>query len=447
MVLTRRLGVLGLVHLGLLGLGGCSESLFGAYRGGGGGGSGSDVPGTCTGLCIADASADFDGTPNGAGNHWRYLEDLRNRMWVPMAADVGGMTGSDPDNHITTCAAHPEAPACRALPGALLVSSGGTGSTADSAIEFTATAAQVIQLSLHVFVPSGDDQTIRLYRNSREDVLFTGTATAGTTLDHAITLDALPNDRFLMAVVPTGSNPAIDVGLHLTVTATDTRFPSTCQFSFPFESLTGNTTVDGSCSNGLLTLFGSSGTQATLNLVSGPFVERGKAARIPGGTYLRALASADIIDHAQGVTVQFWVRLAAFVGTNVAWAFSDMDLDYGGGIGIWIAPFGSTSATIHAQTCTDPIGPVIADAFGNYPVDGSWQFVRVVHTSTSIQLCVNGDFVANANLATPALTGMYPPELGKDVFALSSSAYFDGSVDDLRVITGALPCDPTIEAP
>ena len=97
MVLIRRSVVLGAVLLA-----GCSESLFGVHDGDGGAGS---AP-TCTGSCIADAAVDFDGTLGGAGGHWRYLEDTRDRMWTRMNADSTGMTGTvDPRDHITTCGA------------------------------------------------------------------------------------------------------------------------------------------------------------------------------------------------------------------------------------------------------------------------------------------------------------------------------------------------------
>jgi Concanavalin A-like lectin/glucanases superfamily len=443
-VLTRG-GVLGLV-LGLVSLGGCSDSLFGARHGGpgdDGGGPDGGIPGTCTGSCIADAAANFNGTAHGAGNHWSYLEDRRGTwQWDPMSGDINEMTGSDPDNHITTCAAKPDAPACKALPGALLVSSSGTGGAADAAIQFASQGAQVLQLSLHAFVPSGEDQTIRLYRNSREDVLFTGTAKAGTHLDQVITLDSLPSDRFLVAVVPPKTSPAVDVGLDLTVSTTDRSFPSSCQLSLRFESRTGNSTTDLVCRNSVFTHLGSTGAQTPLMLGAGPYVEQGFGAQIPGGTYLKNLVPTDVIDHTQDVTIQFWVRLNGFVGLNAAFPFSDMDLDVGGGIGVSIWPgAGSDPPTIDVQTCTDPVGPKITHATGMFPVPGAWQFVRVVHTSTGVQVCVNGAPAASSNAATTQLKTMYPPGLGKDAFAQPSQAYFDGSLDDLRVITGALPCE------
>ncbi|HEX4420829.1 MAG TPA: hypothetical protein VH165_23095, partial [Kofleriaceae bacterium] len=192
--------------LGLALLGACSSSLFddGSHKTTTGGGGGDDDDGgggpvrDCKAPCFADGAGDFNGTPGGATGHWRYLDDHRDRTWTPMTASAATMmTGADPGNHITTCAANPSAAACAGLPGALLVSSAGATSMADPALELTTPTSQVMQLSIHAFIPGGgNDQQIRIYRNSREDVLFTGTAAAGTTLDQAVTFDALAGDRF-----------------------------------------------------------------------------------------------------------------------------------------------------------------------------------------------------------------------------------------------------------
>src|SRR4051812_43021605 len=110
-------------------LGGCSTSLFGASGAGHGpGGDDDDASNSpCRAPCVADAGAEFDGTAMSAGKHWRYLEDHRDRKWKAMTPGPGPqMTGEDPNNRITTCAAHPTAPACTAVAGGLLVSSSGT---------------------------------------------------------------------------------------------------------------------------------------------------------------------------------------------------------------------------------------------------------------------------------------------------------------------------------
>ena len=53
----------------------------------------------------------------------------------------------DPANTISACSAGSAQPTCAALPDALLVSSSGSGSTADPAIEWTATTNQIVAIS------------------------------------------------------------------------------------------------------------------------------------------------------------------------------------------------------------------------------------------------------------------------------------------------------------
>src|SRR5690606_31269169 len=89
--------------------------------------------------------------------------------------------------------------ACGELRGALLVDS--SGASPDPAIEYESPDARVIQLALRAHVTGGPHR-VRLYRNSREDVLFTAAAAPGAAVAHTITLDALPGDRFLVAIEP-----------------------------------------------------------------------------------------------------------------------------------------------------------------------------------------------------------------------------------------------------
>jgi hypothetical protein len=451
MVLIQRMGVLGFV-LGVVLLGGCSESLFGARRadqgGDGGGGPDGDVPSSCPAACIADAAADFDGTPRGTGGHWQYLDDRRDRTWSPMTAGTTGMTGADANNRITTCAANPSAPACRALPGALLVSSAGSTSSADPAIEFTAPTNQVIQLSLHAFVPSGADQTIRLYRNSREDVLFTGTAAAGNTLSHAITLDALAGDRFLVAVAPIG-NGAMGVGLQLFVNATGTSFPSTCQIAVPFENTSAGTTKDV-CHDSTFAQFifspPSSSTMTSVVLGTGPFNQQGSAADIVLHNYIEG-RSGYVLDWSRDITLQFWVRLRAALTPSGARLFSDLDPEFCGGVEIGISP-GTGGPRLNVRACIDstlaPNTAVFGQTNAAYLDDGSWQFVRVVRSGGNVNVCLNGARGASLPVElspSPEFHTYYSPSLGREVASSSSDPLFDGWIDDVRAITGALPCE------
>jgi hypothetical protein len=436
----------------LLLLVGCAQSLFDSRT--------VDVDdATCGARCVADAAADFDGTPGGANQNnwrWRYLDDHRDRSWTAMSASGDlEVASAETSNRITTCAAHPDEPACEALPHALLVSTTGGGSQADPAIELTAPARTrtVIQLSVHAFVPSGEAQTIRLYRNSREDVLFTGTATAGVGLQHTIILDALDRDRFLVAVEPTGKG-ATGVGLHLFASTDPAEFPSSCQLALPFETTTGP--VDGIesdtedlCGKTTATHYDYP-TQVTplpsmFAREPGPFQELGSAASITQNRFLERMGA---LDWSGDVTLQLWTKLRSVSSDpNRAWLFSDQDPDTGGGFGISIVPGSGNAASLDVTACTDSTArPVqFGDAVIPYPDYTSWHFVRVVRAGGSLSVCMDGLPVMAHPLLSGLPTGLttsHSPDLGK-IDLPATEAYFDGAIDDVRVITGALPCDIT----
>jgi len=65
---------------------------------------------------------------------------------------------------------------------------------------------------------------VRIYRNSREDVLVTATAMPGVALDREITVDALAGDRFLVALAPEAMG-AGNVAVQLFVNNTGAVFP------------------------------------------------------------------------------------------------------------------------------------------------------------------------------------------------------------------------------
>ena len=54
---------------------------------------------------------------------------------------------------------------------------------------------------------------------------------------------------------------------------------------------------------------------------------------------------------------------------------------------------------------------------------------------------MNSSHATIISAAKPNLATSYPPDLGKDIPDASTAAFFDGSLDDVRVITGALPCE------
>lgn len=412
----------------------CGQSLFDNNGGddtidGGNGSGDGQVPVTCPAPCIGDAAGDF---PNGAP--WRYLDDNRNRTWTPMAVASDQTIGTG-QNKITTCAAQPSAPACAALPGALLVTATGATATADPAIEWTTAAQQVIQLSLRVHVPSGSpNQLVRLYRNAREDVLFTGIAMSGVTLEHSIDVDALTGDRFLVALAPSATGAA-DVAIHLFVSPTGAAFPSSCQMAVSFEA-TGNT-VANACGAVLTHEDYNTGAQAP-TIGAGPFPELGTAADLVENKFYKG---TDLIDYGGSLTIQLWMKNDGLVTSYDGWAYSDLDLQTNGGLGIVVYDNGGLK--IEATTCEDCTGnPLIFEGAATpYPTDGAWHFVRLVYTGGMVSMCLDGEKKVQFPAMADRIASAYAPRIGRNVVWTPAGAFWDGGIDDVRVMSTALPCN------
>lgn len=426
MVLSRALCTLLLIA-------GCGQSLFDAHGSGsgggkdGGGGGDGDVPDTCPEPCLADAGADFDGSSGGKGDHWRYLDDHRDHTWAAMASSAGKQTGADPDNSFERCVGFSSSDACTALPGALLVSTSGAASAADPAIEYRVAAPRVIRIAVRARVASGGPaHAIRLYRNSREDVLFTLPATADLTTERQITVDAVPGDRFLVAAAPEDAGGA--VALHVFVSDPGATFPVTCQLAVPF-TVPGSmaNAVDDLCRGELRSYVNE--MPGSFQLLPGPYAEQGDAAYFENSYY----DTAEPLSSGDALTLQLWVQ-AESSGAGVGWELSNIDADLGHGIGLRLDSGGKLVAAV-----VKSMSPVMyAEQSVDIAAPSSWHFVRVVHASDAVSICVDGKKLGGGALAGP-LTSSAPVNIGRNVG--DASSYFGGSIDDVRVFLEALPCE------
>lgn len=414
----------------------CSQSLFDNTGGKDGGGGEMAVANMCTAPCVGDAAADFDGSPGGATGRWRYLEDRRDRTWTPMTLESasGTMIGTvETANFVGKCKPTSMEHACQSLPGALLV--GASAATADPAIELTAPMNQVVQISIKVAVPpAAGDHTVRLYRNSREDVLFTGMALAGNSLEATVTIDALANDRILFAL---GAAAAVQyVGVQMFVSGTGATFPSTCQVALAFSAPMGND-IDNLCGGDFAYANWETSMMETPTLTAGPFPEQGMAADIMPDRYYKG---TNLVVRNADTTLQFWVRHDMFVPLYDAWIFSDLDLDSTGGLGVVI--FDNNGPKMEVTTCTGAGNPLMfAGDITPFPTDNAWHFVRVVHKGGLVNVCLDGE--KKFSFAAPAgsLASQYRPHMGRNVVWTPSFAKTDAGIDDLRIFTGALPCE------
>ncbi|HET9484633.1 MAG TPA: LamG-like jellyroll fold domain-containing protein, partial [Xanthomonadales bacterium] len=400
-----------------------------------GGGGEMPVSSSCTAPCVGDAGADFDSTPMGKNGRWRYLEDRRNRTWTPMTPDAQGvMLGADTNNAITACKATSTESACTALPGALLVSAAGAAAAADPAIELTAPMNQHVRISLKVHVPvSAPAQTVRLYRNSREDVLFSGDAQPGMILETSISIDALASDRILFALAPSGAAVQY-VGVQLFVSGTGMAFPQACQIALSFAAASGNT-VDNLCGGDFTSTDYNAGAVPP-TLAAGPFPEQGMAADIVPDRYYEG---TNLVNRGGDTTLQFWMKHDGPTA-SAPWPYSDLDLDNvnPGGLGVVLI---ENNTKLEVNTCTSGNPLAFRGDSTPYPTDGAWHFVRIVHRGGNVEVCLDGARKFTFAAPTGTLATKYKPHLGRNVVWTPSGAFYDGGIDDVRVFGAALPCD------
>ena len=169
----------------------------------------------------------------------------------------------------------------------------------------------------------------------------------------------------------------------------------------------------------------------------------------PDGAYFTGVGT---LDKTHDVTLQFWVKRRSIVDPDGgAWLFSDMDLDdaigtkTSGGLALVIT--NDAQQMLDVQTCTvstpPPNGTLeFAEVATPYPSDGSWQFVRIVHTNGTVSVCLNGTRRTTLAVAAGHLQSAHLPLIGRNEFSLPTGAFFDGEIDDFRVLTSALPCEP-----
>jgi hypothetical protein len=408
--------------LGMLVLSGCGRLRFDPPSDG--------VPELCPETCIADAAAAFDGTSDGADSRWRYVGDRRDRTWQPMAAVSNIMVGES-ENRIERCADKPQAKACRALPGALLITSSGASNASDPAIAYVASEARVVRLSLHVHVPGdGVAHRIRLYRNSREDVLFTTSSSPGATVAYTITLDALPGDRFVVALEAQDVRGSA-AALHLFVSDSGTAFPSSCELALGFSDpdIVG-TAIDDRCGGAFASLLGTAPVSPAL--IDGPFAEHGMGIYLESDLHLAG--PRPFLRDAS--TIQFWVRMETMMFVK-ATVFSDIDENSARGLLIQVDATSGFQLEAAVVTATDPVTYASQRiAFAN---PTTWHFVRVVRADGLITFCLDGARVTSLPLPGSTAPGL-APTLGRNG-PWNPRNEMVGSIDDIRVFSTALPCD------
>ena len=120
-----------------------------------------------------------------------------------------------------------------------------------------------------------------------------------------------------------------------------------------------------------------------------------------------------------------------------------MDFTEGAPGGLAIA-IGGTTPMLQASTGTVSTPTTIdtADALTPWPGTGDWHFVRVVQTGGNLNLCLDGKQKASVPVPDGQLKTVEALFLARNKFGIpAGESFFDGSLADVRMFKGALPCE------
>jgi len=327
-----------------------------------------------------------------------------------------------------------------ALPDALLVTPAGDSNAFFPALEYTSTSARVLHLTVRAHVPSDSGaQDIRLYRNGREDVLFTAPGVKTATVERDVIVDALPGDRFLVAVEPTGLQGGSAALQFFVSSRMGESFPSACQLAASFSAAAAGDMIEDLCTNrdlASLTSMSPGASVAPMLISGGPFPELGKAIDLAAGRYLKSPDLVPLVRQDTPVTIQLWVRVDT-VTSPPGSIFDDLDPDLGGGSSMIVFLPAAPQLEVSAYSSTTPQTTVRTT--GPFTT-GTWHFLRVVDANGTTTVCVDGARLGSFEAPANRPSSINPVFLGKSAQA-SASAIFDGAIDDVRVFSAALPCD------
>ena len=140
------------------------------------------------------------------------------------------------------------------------------------------------------------------------------------------------------------------------------------------------------------------------------------------------------------MTVQLWARHDT-LGLARQYVFSTLDKNVGGGLAIPIfdASGGKILVTSSTKATQEDVGEFVPYPFS----PGGWHFIRVVGANDKVDVCLDGKWLVNFGYPTADLVSTYPVHLGRNVVWGPDGAFLDGGIDDVRVFSGALPCEPT----
>lgn len=433
----------------------CKQSLFDEHvdpsDAGGGGGDG-DPPATCPEPCVGDAVGHYNGSQGGTTGAWRYHEGERSEtglthgdMTAGMWHTMPGFVGLDQSTAILPCNDdNQDAMECAGLLDTILLSPSETGGTNGTypALSWRASASGAFRISGDFAAPEtyeeGIQERLVIYRNGRNDTLYTRTFTTSHTLDgFDFAIEAYAGDDIRLAILA-NTMQSIPIGVDFYVT--DLAMPGECQLLMTFD---GQTDLTDHCQSAAYTNSNdpANGEPPTTAASAPPGMPRFSRTFVEG-SFLQPGGPA--LDYSGDWTIQFWVNMASMPWTTEA-IYADWNCAAKGGVNFARNDTNMYFSMFHYDAANDYCTTGDSD-FAIVPVPSSdvWHFVRVTRSTADemVYVCIDG--ARRGQIPVPGdatMSSDTAPWLGRNVDY--NPAYFRGSLADVRVFTRTLPC-PTL---
>lgn len=432
----------------------CDQSLFDSNPGdgkdggpgGGGDDGGGDVDGApptsaCPEPCAGDAALDF-ANAQGANDVWYYLgdlgvangatyEELSFGTWGAIEAWSGGTEGPA----IASCAGQSDA-ACAGLDGFVLLVPGPGDERPALAFRAPETATYRITGAARIADGGPEDVPVQLLasRAGRHDaVVLQNLRTSATEVGVSGLVPAIAGDEITLSISSADEVPPIGVRLFYTRVDSGTdAFPGTCQVALRFDP--GASLEEGCRGLDIMDLNDGIGPAGMSSSGAGPSDRLGEARVFHEAQYLQVGGAP--LDKSGEFTIQFWAKITDPQPSFGVGLFADWNTDVKGGVAFFIDDDSDlvdfcymAHGAEEIETCDQT----------SRPMDEAWHFWRAVREGGTYTLCIDGVEKISVPIAAALnMTGDEAPRLGRNV--VYNPAYFDGSLDEVRVFAEALPC-------
>jgi hypothetical protein len=412
-----------------------------------GGSSDTGTPATCDPPCLTDSYIDFSTDQGTEPLTWRYqaqpfADHLDYFDLVPgNHRDVDGWVASPAPPAILPC--HEPSDLCVATSELVLEAGADTGPVLLTTVPTTGRYA--IDVSTRAIGSAPTELWVS--RNSAADLVgYAAIDPSGGRGSISVQMEAVEGDRIVIALRnPTGASDAI-VGVNVRVSNSAT--PSTCEHVATFDGDRSD-----ACGG---PAYEADGPGTLPALSTGPAAYLGTAQELTSGsgTGVGLIASDATIDRSGDFTTQLWAFIDSqdYVTSSI---YQDWDGTASSGINfsmeepsgadeieMWFLYRDETNTEFPGVTC------VAGDCSGVLrfarPPDDTWVHLRLTRSTAddTVRACVDGVEVAGTEILPGAdVSNPLSPKVGFN-FSGTPTFRIDGTVDDIRQFSEALPCAP-----